>query len=104
MILTLLAGIAIAASVFATVLFAGFRAFGARGRLRLAYIGILVLSLAGMACISAGMVRLAAPIGLGLILTGAIALILEVWSRKIFAGIAMIFGLVLILGLPFPPA
>ena len=99
--ITILAGILIAATLFASVLWSFAQAFQRQGWLRSAYMALVLLTVGGMATVSLGLhaeMRLA---GAGLILFGGFAAFAERGSSRLLPMIQLLFGLVLLLGLPF---
>lgn len=98
--ITILAGILLAATLFASVLWSFAQAFQRRGWLRNAYMALVLLTIGGMATVSLALnteMRLA---GAGLILFGAFAALAERGSSRLLPMIQLLFGLVLLFGLP----
>ncbi|MEO0999790.1 MAG: hypothetical protein AAFW69_04145 [Pseudomonadota bacterium] len=97
----LLAGIVVAAGVFGATLFSLAQAVMQRGRLRWAHIALVVLGIAGMGTVSLIWPAAAVGVGAALIAAGAVA----VWSEKRWSKLLPIFqavfGLALVLGIPF---
>lgn len=97
----ILAGILIAATLFASVLWSFAQAFLRSGRLRNIYLTLVLLTVGGMATVSWGLnieMRLA---GGGLMILSAIAFYCERGSSRLLPMIQFLFGLALLLGLPF---
>lgn len=97
----ILAGILIAATLFGSVLWSFAQAFQRSGWLRNVYLMLALLTVGGMATVSWGLnieMRLA---GAGLIAFGGLATFAERGSSRLLPMIQFLFGLVLLLGLPF---
>lgn len=97
----ILAGILVAATLFASVLWSFAQAFLRKGWLRNAYMALVLLTVGGMATVSWGLnaeMRLA---GAGLLLLGGYAAFAERGTSRLLPLVQALFGLVLLLGLPF---
>ncbi len=97
----ILAGILIAATLFASVLWSFAQAFLSNGWLRNVYLVLVLLTVGGMATVSLGLnieMRLA---GGGLVILSAVAFYCERGSTRLLPMIQLLFGLALLLGLPF---
>ena len=101
MIFELMGGIAVAAGVFAALLWSIYQSVLKRGPLQYAHIATATLTILGMASISAVSSFFAQILGILLLAAAITATILEVrWNRALPA-LQIIFAIVLILGLPF---
>ena len=99
-IITLLAGILVAAILFASVLWSFAQAFQRRGQIRVTYLALMALTVLGMATVT---YRLDIPMrvaGVALIVAGALAIREETGSSRLLPMIQLLFGLALLLGLP----
>jgi hypothetical protein len=99
-LVTLLAGILMAAILFASVLWSFAQAFQQRGQVRLVYLALMALTVIGMATVS---YRSGIPMritGAALIAAGALAIRAETGTSRLLPLVQLLFGLVLLLGLP----
>lgn len=96
----ILAGILIAATLFASVLWSFAQAFQRSGRLRNIYLALVLLTIGGMAAVSRGLNVEMRILGAGLIIFGALAVFYEHGSSRFLPLVQLLFGLVLLLGLP----
>ena len=97
----LLAGIFLAACLFAALVNALGRAVGQTGRTRQAHLATIAAILAGMAVVTIPAPALALPAGGLLVLAGAAAAWRERGSHRILPIVPILFGVALIGGLPF---
>ncbi len=97
----ILAGILVAAALFASVLWSFTQAFQRSGRLRNIYLVLVLLTVGGMATVSLGLNIEMRLLGLCLIIFGAFAVFYERGSSRFLPLLQLLFGLVLLLGLPF---
>lgn len=96
----ILAGILIAATLFASVLWSCAQAFQRSGRLRNTYLALVLLTIGGMAAVSWGLNVEMRILGAALIIFGALAVFYERGSSRFLPLVQLLFGLVLLLGLP----
>lgn len=102
-VFTLLAGVLIAATLFASLLWGVERMFSVRGKDRISYACMTVLILAIMAALSLEHMLLARILSLPLVLAAlVVAARAERWSR-LLALPPLALGTILIAGLPFGP-
>ena len=101
MIFELMGGIAVAAGVFAALLWSIYQSILKRGHLQYAHIAAATLTLLGMATISAVSVLGAQVIGTLLLIADIIAGVLETRWNRVLPLMQSIFAITLILGLPF---
>lgn len=97
----LLAGIFVAACIFAATFFAAAQAFRQTGGLRWAHGLAAGLTVAAMATLSGGLWTLSQILGLGLIPAAAAALILDRGWNRLLPLTHVGFGAALAAGLPF---
>jgi len=100
-IFTLMVGILMAAAVFAAFIWSIFQVVQARGALRLAHGGTVVAILAGALAVSNTWVLAALPAGILLAAVSMAAAALERGWSRLLPVFPALFGLALILGLPF---
>lgn len=101
MIFELMGGISVAAGVFAALLWSLYQSILKRGPLQYAHIATALLTILGMASISALSSFFAQILGILLLATATTAAILEVRWNRVLPIFQIIFAIVLILGLPF---
>ena len=104
MIFELMGGIAVAAGLFAALLWPLYQSVLKRGPLQYAHIATATLTIFGMAPISAVSSFFVQILKIALLATATTAAVLETsWNRALPA-FQIIFAIVLILGLPFTSA
>jgi hypothetical protein len=96
----ILLGILIAATLFGSLLWSFTQAFRRSGLLRNAYLALVLLTIGGMATVSWGLNVEMRLVGVGLLIFGAIAVVSERGSSRLLPLVQVLFGLVLLLGLP----
>jgi len=101
MIFELMGGIAVAAGVFAALLWSIYQSILRRGTLQYAHIASTALTILGMASISALYSFFAQILGILLLATATAATIVEVRWNRVLPTFQIVFAIVLILGLPF---
>ena len=101
MIIELLLGIALAATVFAAVLWCGYWAVIGRGARRWANAATAVCTVAGMATISMGAPGLAVIVGAGLLVSSVASLVTAAGATRLFPIATGVFGGILMAGIPF---
>ncbi|OUS08260.1 hypothetical protein A9Q96_02030 [Rhodobacterales bacterium 52_120_T64] len=101
MIFELMGGISVAAGVFVALLWSIYQSILARGLLQYTHIAVAILTILGMASISAVSPFLAQILGFALAATATTAATLETRWNRVLPVFQIIFAIVLILGLPF---
>ena len=101
MIFELMGGIAVAAGVFAALLWSLYQSILKRGALQFAHIAAAVLTVLGMASISLLAFYFAQILGIALLAAATTATFLETRWNRLLPAFQIIFAIVLILGLPF---
>ena len=101
MIFELMGGITVAAGVFAALLWSLYQSVLKRGALQYVHIATAILTILGMASISAVSLLFAQILGIALLATATIATVLEGRWNRVLPALQIIFAIVLILGLPF---
>lgn len=94
-------GVMIAGCVFAALLWSGYRSYTATGGLRIAHIGLVVLTLGGLTALTIKAVALSNVAGLLLAGFSIAAVFLERGWSRIIPGMLLIFASALIAGLPY---
>lgn len=101
MIVELLLGIALAATVFAAVLWCGYWAIIGRGARRWANAATAVCTIAGMATISLGAPGPAVIVGAGVLVASVASLVTAAGATRLFPIATAVFGGILMAGIPF---
>lgn len=101
MIFQLLAGIVIAAGVFAALLWSLYQSVRQTGRLRWVHILLVSLTILGMVSISTKAILLAQILGILMLTASTVATALEPGWNRVLTIIQSIFAVSLILRLPF---
>lgn len=98
---TLLAGIVLAAFIFAALLWSVYRAVVTEGSTRLVAVLLSLNTLIGMGMLTLLEVIPALIAGVGLVILGALAIRNDPGWSKLLPFVQVIFGIVLIVGLPW---
>ncbi len=101
MIFNILAGILGGAAIFAATLFSIYQAAIHSGRLRFSHLSSALLTVAGAATVSWLLPKIAMIVGILLVVSAAIAAACEHRWNRVFPIFQILFGLALIIGLPF---
>ena len=100
-IAALLAGISVAALIFAATFWSAAQVYRQTGRLRLAHGAALALTVIAMAALSSALWALSQVAGLLLIPAALVALVMERGANRLLPLIHVLFGAALLAGLPF---